>query len=162
MLLITGLIIVGILLISFEIFVPGGVLGLLGVVAVLGAVFVAFSDFGFMIAAMVLILSSVLITAIIILQFRLLENTKYGKRIFLSSAVSGRVRYGNRDDESDGEADNLEGKTGECVTAMSPTGRVSVEGKTFEAYSQDGFLERGTEVEVVRREAFRVVVRQKP
>jgi len=161
MLLIIGLVIAGILLIGFEIVVPGGILGVLGAVLMLGAVGVAFSDYGFLGAAITLLGSVFATLVVVIIEFQVLAHTKFGQKLALSSTSGGRIRYGSRDDAPDADADeSLIGQQGETVTTMAPSGRIVIDGKAYEAYSQSGFLERGERVEVVARDAFRVVVQK--
>jgi len=162
MLPIIGLVIAGVLLIAVEIIVPGGILGLLGGVVLFAAVGYAFTEFGLMGAGVTFLASVVLTAIVVILEFYILAQTKFGQKLALSSASTGRIRYGSRDDQFDAGGDSdLTGKRGEAVTAMAPSGRIVIDGKTYEAYSQSGFLERGEAVEVIGRDAFRVVV-QKP
>ncbi|MEO0794035.1 MAG: NfeD family protein [Verrucomicrobiota bacterium] len=162
MLAIIGLVIAGILLISFEILVPGGILGALGGIAILGAGWVAFTEFGVFGAAWTLLLSLIVVTVVVIVEFQMLPKTRFGKRFFLSAASGGRIRYGSRNDaavEASDQAD-LVGQTGIAATTMAPSGRIVVEGKTYEGFSQSGYLNKGDQIEVVGRDAFRVVVKK--
>ncbi|GHC12956.1 NfeD family protein [Cerasicoccus arenae] len=159
MILIIGLIIAGLLLISFEIVVPGGVLGTIGVLSVMGAVGVAYAQYGVQIAAIVFLASLVIITVMVIVEFQLLPKTKLGKQFFLSSSSGGAIRYGQRDDNA-AQEDSLIGQQGEALTTMAPSGRIMISGKSYEGYSQSGLLNKGTLVEVVARDAFRVVVKK--
>lgn len=160
MLLIIGLILAGLILISFEILVPGGILGALGGVAVLGACWVAFTEYGFFGAAWTFLLSLIVILVMVIIEFQMLPKTKFGQHLFLSKASDGRIRYGHRDDTPATKEDDLVGQRGEALTTMAPSGKVSVNGRAYEGFSQSGLLDKGTEVEVVGRDAFRVVVRK--
>jgi membrane-bound serine protease (ClpP class) len=52
------------------------------------------------------------------------------------------------------------GKTGKAVTVLAPSGTAEVEGALLEAFSLDGFVERGATVVVVEAGAGRVTVRR--
>jgi len=158
MLLIIGLILLGLVLISFEIVVPGGVLGIIGVLFVGGAVYVAFDEYGLYTAVVTFVVSLLLITITVLVEFRLLQKTPFGQKLFLSKSSGSRIRYGSRTDDS--EADNLIGQKGEAITTMAPSGRVVIEGKSYEGYSQSGLLNKGAQVEVIGRDAFRIVVKK--
>lgn len=158
MLTIIGLILAALLLITFEVLVPGGVLGLLGVACVAGAVWTAFTDYGLDGAVITFIIALILITALVFIEFRMLPKTRFGKRLFLSGHSGSRIRYGSRTDE--GEVENLVGQKGEAATTMAPSGRVVIDGKSYEGYSQSGLLNKGAQVEVIGRDAFRVVVKK--
>ena len=52
------------------------------------------------------------------------------------------------------------GKTGKAVTVLAPSGTAEVDGALLEAFSLDGFVERGASVVVVDAGAGRVTVRR--
>jgi membrane-bound ClpP family serine protease len=52
------------------------------------------------------------------------------------------------------------GKPGKAVTVLAPSGTVEVDGALLEAFSPDGFVERGTAVVVTEAGAGRVTVRR--
>ena len=52
----------------------------------------------------------------------------------------------------------LVGRDGITQTTLAPTGKVRVDGKTYVAQSEDGFLEKGHTVKVVRIETFKLIV----
>ena len=52
------------------------------------------------------------------------------------------------------------GKTGKAVTVLAPSGTAEVDGALLEAFSLDGFVERGAPVVVVEAGAGRVTVRR--
>jgi len=53
----------------------------------------------------------------------------------------------------------LTGKTGKTLTILKPSGKVSIEGKTYDAVALVGFLEPDTPVVVVRHEAGQIYVK---
>jgi membrane-bound serine protease (ClpP class) len=56
------------------------------------------------------------------------------------------------------EIGELVGKTGMAITILKPSGKVSIEGKTYDAMSEIGYLDSGTQVLVKRYEAGQVYV----
>jgi len=51
------------------------------------------------------------------------------------------------------------GKAGRALTVLAPSGTVEVDGQRLEAFSADGFVERGAPVLVTEADAGRVTVR---
>ncbi|WP_309387546.1 NfeD family protein [Cerasicoccus frondis] len=159
MTLIIGLILVALVLISFEIVVPGGILGLLGAVAVIGAVSVAYNEYGLYVALATFMGALLLIGVVVMFELRMLPKTKYGKKLFLYSSSGARLRYGAKSDDGP-EEESLIGQQGEALTTMAPSGKIVIGGKFYEGYSQSGYLNKGTLIEVVGRDTFRVVVKK--
>ena len=51
------------------------------------------------------------------------------------------------------------GKAGRALTVLAPSGTVEIDGQRLEAFSADGFVERGAPVLVTEADAGRVTVR---
>lgn len=147
------LFVVGLMLLGVEVFVPGGILGLVGAVALLGGCILAFIEFGVTGGLLALALAAMLGSLLLYLEFRVLPRTPFGRRLFLRSAVTGRSA-------ADLAAPDLVGRTGEAVTPLAPSGYVRVEGRRYEAYSQSGYLATGTPVRIAGLDNFRLIVTQ--
>lgn len=163
MTLIIVLIALGLILISVEFFIPGGIVGVAGVLLLLGAVGVSYGEYGIIAAGWVLLGCMAAGGIWAYIMFGLLAKTRYGRKLFLQSTSSGRIRYGSHEDDTtaaDAQTQALIGKEGVALTAMSPTGRIELNGSPYEATSQSGFLERGTKVRVVSHSSFGLIVRK--
>ena len=151
MTLILVLFAVGILLLALEVIVPGGVLGIVGGVSLLGAVLVAFDRFGPGGGAWALA-AGLLVTAVALyLEFVLLPRSRLAKALSLTATVAGRSQ------PPVAEA-SLAGRLGVAVTTLAPTGIVECEGRRYEAFSRSGLIAAGTPVEVTAVETFRILV----
>lgn len=159
---IIALLLLGLVLISVEFFIPGGIVGIAGVLMLLGAVGLSYSEYGIAAAGWVLVGCIAGGGLWAYAMFIVVSKTPYGKKLFLSSASSGRARYGSASDceAEDARAQELIGAHAVTLTPMSPTGRIEVRGNAYEASSQSGFLERGAQVEVVGRSSFGFVVKK--
>lgn len=157
MLTISALIFLGLLLISAELLVPGGILGTIGVLALVGACYFTFQAYGLYAAVILALLLTVMSAVVIYLEFKLLKKTRWGQRIFLRTS-SGGPSLAERAAAQVPEA--LVGKTGETLTTLAPSGKVLVDGQVYEAYSRSGLLRTGETVEVIGRDAFRLVVKK--
>jgi len=150
---IIGLIILGIILISFEIIVPGGILGVLGGICLIGACVLTFQQYGMLGALGIFIGSLILVTVTLIIELKYLPKTKLGSSMFLKKSVEDQSTHTLGQDE-------LLGKSGEALTRLAPTGKITIEGKPFEGFSQDGLIHKGESVKVVGRENFRILVKK--
>ena len=56
------------------------------------------------------------------------------------------------------EEAKLVGKRGIASTVLRPSGKVNVEGTVYDAISEDGFIEKGTEVKVIKYETGQIHV----
>jgi membrane-bound ClpP family serine protease len=145
----------GIFLITLELFLPGGLLGIIGGITLIGACVYAFYEYGMGGGLITLGGAMVLFALMLVIEFKLLAKSRFGQSFFLQAAVP------QIDQSSSQERDALIGKTGETLGTLSPGGRIRVEGKIHEAVSQDGLLPKGVPVEIIARNDFRVVVRRK-
>jgi len=150
--LIVLLFIIGILCISAEVIVPGGILGGIGALFMIAGCVVAFMRYdaggGAAAVAAALVITAVALT----LEFKLLPKTKLGKRAFLEKEISGSSSiYGE-------ETRQLVGKPAEALTKLSPSGYVRIDGQRYEAYSQSGQIDAGTPLQVVGSDNFRLIV----
>lgn len=150
--LVVLLFIIGILCIAAEVLVPGGILGGIGMLLMLGGCALAFVRYDVS-GGLIAVSSAILVTLIaLVLEFKVLPNTKLGKRAFLEKQISGSSSiYGMQERE-------LVGKSAEAVTKLTPSGYVSIEGKRYEAFSQSGQIEPGTPLQVVGSDNFRLIV----
>ena len=151
MTLILVLFAVGILLLALEVIVPGGVLGIVGGLALLGAVLVAFDRYGPGGGAWALA-AGLLVTAVALyLEFVLLPRSRLARSLSMTATVAGRSQPPVADA-------SLAGRTGIAVTTLAPTGIVECEGRRYEAFSRSGLIAAGAPVEVTAVETFRILV----
>jgi len=151
--LIIGLIILGIILISFEIIVPGGILGVLGAISIIAACVLALQDYGAAAAIAVFLGSLLFLIIILAIELKYLPKTSLGKKMFLRKSVESHST------QAQGE-DSLIGKNGQVTTTLTPSGRIEVDGKEYEAFSEDGLIKKGEAVTVVGRDNFRILVKK--
>jgi len=146
------LIAVSLVLIVFEVILPGGILGTIAGLCVIAATILTHVDYGIWAAVALFLVSVVLITALILIEFKLLKNTSLGNAFFLKTSVSGRS--GPTTDLS------LIGKQGVALTRLNPSGKVTIEGEVYEAHSQDGYIEAKQEISVIAQHNFKLTIRK--
>ncbi len=149
------LFIVGIVLLSAEIIVPGGILGALGALMMFGGCVVAFRDHG-SVGGIIAVLSAFMLAGIALyIEFRYLPHSKWGKRAFLNAQITSVTSALGK------EALDLVGKSAEALTLLSPSGYVCVDGERYEAFCQSGQAPVGSVLEIIGADNFRLIVTQR-
>ena len=144
------LLIAGLILIGAEIFVPGGILGIMGGLALFGAVvlgFMAFPGCGAWIAIGILGLVGV----IIVLWVKIFPRTELGKRMTVSTDLK-TWKATNPGLES------LSGKEGVASSELRPAGFAEIEGRRVDVVTRGEMISAGSTVRVLDVESNRVVV----
>jgi len=162
------LFIVGLVLLALEIFViPGfGVTGILGITFVLVSLTMAMVENvtvePFSMHGMSIVLRAF---ALVIISISL----SFGLSIYFGSKMLQSRKLGMalqaQQDRSDGyigvdlaELNSLIGKTGTAKTVLRPSGMVEIEGVSYDAKSESGFIEQGSPIKVIKTEASQVYV----
>ncbi|MEM1058428.1 MAG: NfeD family protein [Verrucomicrobiota bacterium] len=144
-------VIAGFVSIFFELFIPGGILGTLGIILLLSAIGAAYGQYGLDGAAYVL-LGEIGLGAIgFYLWARFFPGSRWGKRIAVQEVIE--------DEEFRHNLDHLNGKDGLTVSLCRPAGTVEIEGKRYDVVSEGALIQPGAKVTVVQVEGRRVVVR---
>ena len=143
--------IVGLVLILSEIFlIPGvGVAGVLGVLALGGACYYVFYEFGVVAG---IIFTAAIVTVLIGLVIYTIK-TKTWKKLALNTKIDSKA-------QDSGEESLSVGDTGKAVTRLAPIGMARINGKSYEVKSLEGMLDAGTEIEVVLFEDNKIYVKQ--
>lgn len=146
------LVLVGFLLLAAEIFIPGGILGVIGGLALLAALGIGFSvfeGFGGVLSAILLVVGSLIYVA---LWMKYAPRSRLGKMFTLENDGKDFKSHDDR-------AALLLGHEGFAHTDLRPSGMAMIDGKRIDVVSDAGFVNQGTAVKVVRVEGARVVVR---
>ena len=140
------LLLVGLFLLSLELFVPSA--GILGIVA--GCLIVAAVVTGFMVdmqtGLLMMVFSMLVVPAMLFLMIKAWPHTPIGRKILTDEkTLTDILPIG---DFYDKVAD-LVGKTGVAKSKMLPSGQIVIDGEKYDAVS-DGFaIEAGDSVQVV-------------
>lgn len=141
----------GILLICAEVFVPGGILGAMGGIALLAAVVMSFIVFPH---------SAVLISLAIVLGLGLCVALWI--KFFPRSGLGRQMTLSNdgKDFKSSNDLAGLLNKEGEALSELRPAGFASIDGKKTDVITEGDMIAKGVRVRVVQVEGNRVVVRK--
>jgi membrane-bound ClpP family serine protease len=149
------LLLLGVLLIFLEIFVPsGGILGFLSLVAVVAAVIMAFVNNDLATGTVFLALTAIVIPAAVTVAVRWWPNTPLGRLILIRPPRSDDEILPDHD-----EFESLLGKRGNAKSDMLPSGAITIEGRTYNAVTQGMAIEAGQTIEVIAVRGNRIVVR---
>ena len=147
--------VLGFILLGAEIYVPGGILGALGGLALLGAIIIgfrveAFGTQGAIISAFI-ILATVVAGMFFWLKF--FPETPMGKKLSLSSSTADYKAY-------DETHQKLTGQIGEAVNNLRPSGIARLDDKRIDVVANGSWIEKGSRVKVIDVTGNRVVVRK--
>ena len=151
--IVIGLAVTAFVLFFFEIFVPGGLLAVLGGLFLLAAAAVAYTEWGLIWAVSIFFGGLVMALVMFFLEIRLIANTRFGQQLSLQSTIAAQLNP-----KAD---DKLVGTEGVTLTILAPTGRVELGGKVYTASAEDGYLEKGVPIRVLRSETFKLIVAKK-
>ena len=145
------LLIAGLMLVGAEVFIPGGVLGTIGGLALLGAVITAFQIFpagaATAIAGGILIMVGVAVA----LWIKYFPKTWFGKQMMVNNDLH----------DSKGTEDNLPellGQDGITTSKLRPGGFADIGGQRHDVITQGEMIDNHTAVRVIEVEGNRVVV----
>lgn len=120
----------GLLLVIAEVFLPGGVAGVLGALALVGAMGLGFAAFpapwGFLSALGIVVFGGIAL----LLWVQLFPRSRVGQRITLASDGS--------DFKAARPAAELVGAQGEAVTALRPAGIALLAGRRYDVLAEGG------------------------
>ncbi len=151
------LLLVGVLLIFLEIFVPsGGILSVLAATAIVASVVVAYSA-GMMPGTLMLLGATVLVPIIIATAVKWWPHTPVGRLILIK-------RPENEDEvlpdtEEYHLRDRMIGKVGVAKTNLLPSGDVLIDGRVYDAVSLGMVIDKGQPIKVVDVNTQRLMVR---
>ena len=148
-----GLLVAGLVLIGVEFFLPTVVLGVLGALISFVGIYQSAAA-----GAVTCAVFGAVFLAVLALEFfafrRLLPRTAIGRSMINVSSNEGAAVPA-----AAGYAVYV-GKAAKAVTVLAPSGTVEIDGALVEAFSLDGFVERGAAVVVTEAGAGRVTVRR--
>ncbi|SDK53518.1 membrane-bound serine protease (ClpP class) [Sediminibacillus albus] len=148
------LLVLGIIMIIVELFVPGGIIGLLGIGAVVGALFMSSADMGHMAMSIGIALIVSIIVSVILFKTIGLEKGFF-KNIILKDATTTEQGYVSSINRLD-----LIGLEGKSLTMLRPSGTAVFNDERLDVVTEGAFVEKDSPVKIVKTEGSRIVVRQ--
>ncbi len=148
------LLIIGIVCIVLEFFVPGGILGIVGALSVIVSLILAGGDISNMMMS-VAIAIIVSIVASVILFRRIGLDKGVFRNIILKDATTTEMGYVSTVNRLE-----LIGLTGRTLTPLRPAGSALFEQERLDVVSEGGYINQGKNVKIIKVEGSRIVVRE--
>lgn len=149
------LLVLGLILILIEFFVPGAIIGILGGILVLASI-VNFATTTSSVLAIIFFFIGAVISVYLIIRFAIwrIVKAKPNHSIFLSQDQEGYFA-------SSFDASAI-GKEGIVVSDLKPGGYILVDGKQHQALSTSGYISKGSRVQVIsgQEESLLVIKKQ--
>ncbi|MBM4152864.1 MAG: hypothetical protein FJ220_05005 [Kiritimatiellaceae bacterium] len=144
----------GLFLIGVEIFIPGGVIGILGALALLAAVAIGFSIFppllGWLSLFSILLLSGVAAYA----WMKYFPKSRMGQALSLAQNITKK----DQDDSS-----WTVGMKGITLSSLRPAGKATIDHQRVDVIADNGsWIEQNVSIEIIRVEGNRIYVKEAP
>ena len=143
----------GVALLLAEVFLPGMIAGVLGVVCLLGAAVVGFAEFGPKVGSLILMAELIAGTVLTILWMRYFPKTPLGRKYILDPSTAAHAPT---------ELGKWLGHEGTALTDLRPAGSARLDGEKVDVTTSGEHLESGTRVKVVRVDGPSIFVRRAP
>jgi membrane-bound serine protease (ClpP class) len=148
-----GLFLIGVVLLLMELAVPGGIIGTLGFISLVGGLVLAADDTG---QGLVSLGIAVVIAAMVAyVLYRYFGMRGLWHKFVLTDQQQNEAGFVAVKNQRD-----LIGRTGVTLTSLRPAGLVQIGDRRIDAVSMGNFIAQGTTVAVVQVEGARVVVQE--
>jgi len=146
------LLVCGLFLIGIEIFVPGGVLGILGAAALIGAAGIGFIIFPVWLGWLSLLLILTLTGAAVFIWMKYLPQSPIGRALSLSQSITEK-------DQSDSPW--TVGMKGSALSELRPAGKAMIEDQRADVIADDGtWIGHDASIEITRIAGNRIYVKE--
>jgi membrane-bound ClpP family serine protease len=146
------LFLLGLVFMFFEVFTPGPVFGILGGLTLVSGIAVATANYGARGGLFAGVVALAAVCGTLYAELVWLPKTRFAQRFSLRSTSGTSI------DQLHTDAGTVVGKAAEALTTLAPSGYVSVEGRRYEAFCQDGLAVKGAQLRVTGLDNFRVIV----
>lgn len=144
---------IGIALICAELFVPGGILGTIGIIMVIWALSMMTSTFlGLMVA---ILISFSILGIFLYIMIKLIPKDKMRNTLILSSSLKKESGF-----ISSKDLKAYIGKVGVAESTLRPSGKASIGGKIIDVVSEDKLIEKGKPIRVTYVDGTKILVRE--
>ena len=146
--------IIGLVLLLLEFFVPGGIVGIIGGALIIISLLFAGASITHMAYSIIIAMFIAVIGMVILMKFFGKKLHVFNKLVLRDATTTeeGYVSNTNRIE--------LIGRVGEAITALRPAGVISIDYERIDAVSDGSYIDKGKQVEVIKVEGSRIVVRE--
>lgn len=148
------LFIVGLILMILEFFLPGAIVGILGIIAIIASLFIASGDV--VLVSVSLIIAFVLTVVVLYIMIKVLKKKIHlFNKIVLSDATSTEKGYVTNPNRTE-----LLGAEGVALTTLRPSGTALLNDERIDVVTEGGYIEKDETIKVIKVEGARIVVRK--
>jgi len=144
---------VGFLLLASEVFVPGMILGIVGLFCLAGAIIFSYVEFGAYIGTITLVSVIGAVTVGFIVWMMAFPHTAIGRKFMLKQNLNPGVG------EKDRASQHLVGQSGRAITPLRPAGTALINGQRIDVVAESSFIPQDSPIVVILQEGMRIVVR---
>ncbi len=142
----------GLFLIGIEIFVPGGVLGIFGAAALIGAAVIGFNIFPMWLGWLSVFVILALTGLAVFIWMKYLPQSPIGKALSLSQKITKK----DQDDSA-----WKPGMTGTALSELRPSGKAMIENQRADVIADNGtWIGHNAAIEIVRVSGNRIYVKE--
>ncbi|MDF2376625.1 MAG: NfeD family protein [Verrucomicrobiales bacterium] len=149
MTLIITLVVIGLIAILAELVLPGGLLGVVGALCLLGAVITTFVEYGATAGVIGLFLLIALGIATIGWWMKYFHKLPGTKQLILH----------NESGKADRAAEELVGQPGVALTDLVPSGHARIDGRKYDVIAESGSVRKDAEIVVIAKRGPSLIVR---
>ena len=147
--------VIGLVLLILELFVPGGILGIIGGALMIISLLFAGESVTHM-AYSIIIAMFIAVVGMVVIMKLFGKKLHVFNKLVLKDATTTEEGYVSNENRID-----LIGKLGVAQTPMRPAGVIVIDNERIDAVSNGSFIDKGKEIEVIKVEGSRIVVREK-
>ena len=145
------LLVCGLFLIGVEIFIPSGIVGAAGAMALIGAAVMGFMIFPLWLGWLSLFFILVLTAIAAFVWMKYFPKSRMGKALSLTQHISKRDQ-----DDSTWKA----GMRGTALSILRPAGKALIEGRRADVIADGTWIEQNSAIEIIKVEGNRIYVRK--
>lgn len=146
--------IIGLVMLLLEFFVPGGIVGIIGGALIIISLLFAGASVTHMAYSIIIAMFIAVIGMVILMKFFGKKLHVFNKLVLRDATTTeeGYVSNTNRIE--------LIGRVGEAVTPLRPAGVIVIDHERIDVVSEGSYIDKGKQVEVIKVEGSRIVVRE--
>src|SRR3954453_7356309 len=147
--------VLGLLLLIVEVFIPsGGLIGICSVACLILCLWYAFSE-SLVMGATFMLVDLVALPLTAMGAFSLWSRSPLGRKFFLQPPAPDEIDVSH----TDRHLEHLVDQTGRALTPLRPCGNIEIEGRRVDGLAEEGFLPAGCMVRVLRVRSGQLIVR---
>lgn len=152
------LLIIGVVFLFVELFVPGfGFFGVSGIISLIAGIIVRIvGGLNFTQSLMLILMVLAFLGLMIVLMVQSVKHGFLGK----SGLFERRSTLDKNYNIADKQTRKLVGKSGKTITNLNLAGKAKIRGKIYDVVSQNSYIEKGSNIKVVKVEGNSIVVRK--